>query len=461
MTRQTSLKLYLAIIATGIMSFCGILIETAMNVTFPKLIQQFGIDTATVQWLTTGYLLVVAIIVPISGFLKARFTTKKLFLVANAFFITGLLICTLTNRFDVLLLGRLIQGCGTGIALPLMFNIILEQAPLAKLGFFMGIGVLVTAIAPALGPTYGGILVTINWHLIFGILLIFIIIAFFLGLFSITQATPPKPIPLDWLSWGLLALFFGTAILGLNSLSDQATRALILGIVAVFALAAFIYRSLKVSTPLINLKIMTNSVFNRHLYSYFAFQVLNVCAAFLLPNYLQIVTRTSSYTAGLLLMPGAAIAALLAPFSGSFFDRFGASKPIITGLICQLASIVLLLVTALYATPVIIMLGYLLMMLGTSFAFGNIMTNGMTQVAKADQAAGNALFNTVQQFGGAVGTAIISLILALAQQTGAYRQATAIGAQHGYYFMLFIALTSSILIISALRRTQVGKKTAK
>lgn len=150
MNRNVSIKLYLSIIATGLMAFCGVLIETAMNVTFPKLMTQFNVDTATVQWLTTGYLLVVSIIIPISGVLKRRFTTMKLFITASIFFIVGLLICSLANRFDILLIGRIIQGVGTGIALPLMFNIILEQAPLDKIGLLMGIGTLVTAIAPAL-----------------------------------------------------------------------------------------------------------------------------------------------------------------------------------------------------------------------------------------------------------------------------------------------------------------------
>ncbi|MSE21405.1 MFS transporter, partial [Lactobacillus parabuchneri] len=167
MTRKISTKLYLSIVATGLMAFCGVLIETAMNVTFPTLMKQFNVDTATIQWLTTGYLLVVSIIIPISGILKRRFTTMQLFITASTFFIVGLLICTITNQFDVLLVGRIIQGLGTGIALPLMFNIILEQAPFEKIGLLMGIGTLVTAIAPALGPSYGGLLIGINWHLIF------------------------------------------------------------------------------------------------------------------------------------------------------------------------------------------------------------------------------------------------------------------------------------------------------
>lgn len=89
MTRKISTKLYLSIVATGLMAFCGVLIETAMNVTFPTLMKQFNVDTATIQWLTTGYLLVVSIIIPISGILKRRFTTMQLFITASTFLLLG------------------------------------------------------------------------------------------------------------------------------------------------------------------------------------------------------------------------------------------------------------------------------------------------------------------------------------------------------------------------------------
>ncbi|HCE12759.1 MAG TPA: MFS transporter, partial [Enterococcus sp.] len=122
---ENNKKLVGAILATGLMSFAGVLIETAMNVTFPTLIQQFGITTSDVQWVTTIYLLVISIIVPISTFLLKRFQLRTLFLAANMFFLAGLVIDFLSPTFAILLLGRLFQGASTGIALPLMFHIIL------------------------------------------------------------------------------------------------------------------------------------------------------------------------------------------------------------------------------------------------------------------------------------------------------------------------------------------------
>ena len=170
--KKIDAKLVLSILAAGIMSFSGVVVETAMNVTFPTLMKEFGIGTSTVQWITTGYLLILAVIIPASSYLKKRFTTKALFVTAISLFIVGTVMAAVTPVFSLLLVGRLIQGVGTGIALPLMFNIVLEQVPEDKLGFMMGLASLITAMAPAVGPSIGGLIVSnFGWRMIFVALL--------------------------------------------------------------------------------------------------------------------------------------------------------------------------------------------------------------------------------------------------------------------------------------------------
>lgn len=141
---QIPVKVIAAIVATGWMSFCGVIVETAMNVTFPILMREFNVTTNMVQWMTSIYLLVVAIIVPLSAVLKSSYRTKTLFTVANLFFFSGLLVDAFALNFVLLLFDRAVQGIGTGIALPLMFNIIMEQVPQSKIGFMMGMGNLIT-----------------------------------------------------------------------------------------------------------------------------------------------------------------------------------------------------------------------------------------------------------------------------------------------------------------------------
>ena len=168
MTKQKHILLVPAVIATGMMSFAGVLIETAMNVTFPTLINQFQLTTAQVQWVTTIYLLMISIIVPLSTYLTKNFSIRSLFLLSNLLFLAGIIIDFFSPTFLILLLGRLLQGAATGIALPLMFHIILTFAPMNRRGAMMGVGTLTTAIAPAIGPTYGGILTSnFTWNHIY------------------------------------------------------------------------------------------------------------------------------------------------------------------------------------------------------------------------------------------------------------------------------------------------------
>lgn len=187
-TDRIDKRVYAAILATGLMSFSGVIVETAMNITFPTLMKEFDITTNMVQWMTSIYLLIVAIIVPLSVILKKSFATKKLFLCANLLFITGALIDALAGSFAFLLIGRAIQEIGTGIALLSMFNIILEQVPQSKIGFMMGLANMITGIAPAIGPTFGGIVVSsLGWRWVFYFLLPLLVISLLLGIWGIEQ----------------------------------------------------------------------------------------------------------------------------------------------------------------------------------------------------------------------------------------------------------------------------------
>lgn len=189
-TDKMSQRDILAIIAAAIMAFIGVLIETSMNVTFPTLTKQFHVDLNTIQWVTTGYLLMVSLVIICSSYLKGRFKERNIFMSGAILAIVGDLVCALAGNFSILLLGRLIQAMGTGISLPLLFNIILERAPMAKRGVFMGLGGLIISLAPALGPTFGGIVVYfLSWRDIFWIVLPLMIIGLIMGL-AIEQITP-------------------------------------------------------------------------------------------------------------------------------------------------------------------------------------------------------------------------------------------------------------------------------
>lgn len=420
MASKTSMsRVLLAVLATGIMIFCGMVIETSMNIVFPTLMHEFDINTATVQWMTTSYLLVVSIIVPISAYLKEQFRVKHLFVFAIVVFIVGVSIDAFANDFGVLLAGRIIQGIGTGVALPLMFNIIIDEVPTEKMGIMMAVGTLVTAIGPALGPTLGGIInIALNWHYIFIFLLPLLVIAFILGVLTIPQSKPLNKHAFDWLGFIFIPLMFIGLILALSQisisgiLSWQFWLALLAGVIGLWG---FAWRSRTHPHPLLNLQIFKNGQFSAHVLSFLLIQMTLLGLGFLLPNLSQIVLHQSSLVAALQLLLGAIIGAIFTLFSGRLLDEFGASKPIKAGTIVIVVSLWLFMVMANHLSTGTIIAFYAIFMLGVGMALANIMTNGISLLPAQLQADGNATFNVTQQFAGAVGTTICSTIVALFQ----------------------------------------------
>lgn len=446
-----------AVIATGLMSFCGVIVETAMNVSFPALMKEFHVNTATVQWMTTIYLLVVAIMVPLSAILKRPFKTKQLFLTANLLFIAGTVLDSCAPLFPLLLLGRLIEGLGTGIALPLMFNIILEQVPLASIGLMMGIGTLITAIAPAIGPTFGGVVATtLGWRYIFILLLPILLISLVLGLLTIQQKNKLQPFKLDLFSLVCIILLFTGAILGFSNMGNfdgLIGGAFLMGIVGLIGL---IMRSNHITNPIIDLHTFKNIRFSGHAISFFIFQLISLGLSFIVPNYIQLVNGNTATVAGLIVLPGALLGAVFAPFSGRILDHFGAKLPILLGTSLTIISLISFSLFSRHLFNWLILIIYILLMTGAGLSFGNIMTNGLKQLHSKQQSDGNAILNTLQQFAGAVGTSIVAAIISHSQATSnhSFAVATALGSQHAFIFLLILSIIEISILIAALNRSQ-------
>lgn len=460
MTKKVDAKLILAVVATGLLSFCGVIVETAMNITFPALMREFQVNTATVQWMTTAYLVVVSIIVPISSFLKQRFRTKTLFITANLLFMAGLVIDALAGSFDMLVLGRVVQGLGTGIALPLMFNIILDWVPIQQRGTLMGIGTLITAIAPALGPTFGGIVVSsLGWHWIFILLLPLLLVSLILGLYAIRQAQPTKRVGFDAFGWMLIWLIFIGFTLAFSNLSKVTTQPLAffgMLVVGLIGLGAFVWRTSRAKQPLIHLTIFKNHSFDWHLVGFFLLQLNALGMAFILPNYLQLVNGKTAMVAGLFVLPGAAVGAIFAPLGGRILDQFGAAKPLLTGASLLMVAVALFAGFAMQLNGWLILGFYIIFMIGLGLIMGNAMTSGLSQLDMAQQADGNAVFNTLQQFAGATGTSIVSAVITLVQTqaTGSTAHKTALGSTAALGLLLVLAVIDGVALTLAMKTRQ-------
>lgn len=457
MQRKLDAKLICSIFAAGLMSFSGVLIETAGNVTFPVLMNDFHVNMATVQWMTTGYLLVASIIMPLSAYLKRNFSSRKLFVTAAVLFICGLLIDAVANQFIFLVLGRVIQGAGAGIAIPLMFNIILERTPLDKIGLLMGIGTMITAVAPALGPTFGGLVVnTLGWRYIFIFIIPVMIISLIMGLTAITGETGQvKHTKLDVVGFISIALTFIGLIFAFSNLSTILQKPLMFIsplVIGIISLMVFIKHSLNTSNPLINIRVFKKTKFMQGITAYFIFQVNTLGLSFILPNYVQIVNHSTAMTAGLLLLTGGLVGAIMSPISGRLLDNYGAQKAIMTGAVFEIIGGLLYCIFASSLTSGKIILFYAITMLGIGLVMGDTMTASIGQLAESENTDGNGLFNMAQQFAGAVGTAIISAIMQFVEQTSSQTSVTGkyiAAAQVGFIFILMIVLIGVYLLYAA------------
>ena len=367
-TEKIPAKVVAAIVATGLMSFCGVIVETAMNVTFPILMREFSITTNQVQWMTSIYLLLVAIVVPLSAILKSSYQTKTLFTVAN-----------------LLLVGRAIQGIGTGIALPLMFNIIMEQVPISRIGFMMGIGNLITGVAPAIGPTFGGIVASkLNWRWVFYSLIPLLIISFVLGEWGITQKSPIKKQQIDLFSMLMIVFMFCGFVTGFSNLGSQAFMTFSVGgalLIGILGMGLFAWRSLTLKEPILQLRLFRNKKFSGHVLGFFLTQLISLGFAFLLPNYIQLVNGNSEMTAGLIILPAGFAGAIFALLGGRILDKFGARKPILIGTSLCLITLIAFTVSGRHLTNIFIAFVYILYMGG--MCMGCVMTSALTVVGKA------------------------------------------------------------------------------
>ncbi|WP_396641689.1 DHA2 family efflux MFS transporter permease subunit [Microbacterium sp.] len=406
-------------------AFVAILNETTMGVAIPHLIDDLSITAVAAQWLTTAFMLTMAVVIPITGFLLQRYTTRQVFLAAMGLFSLGTLLAFVSPGFEMLLGARVVQASGTAIMMPLLMTTLMTIVPPHLRGRMMGRVSVVMALAPAIGPTVSGLLLdTVGWRWIFGLVLPIALVALAAGARWMTNLGDTRKAPIDILSVILSAFGFGGLVFGLSQIGghggdaaadSMSTVTLVVSLaIGAVALTLFVWRQLRLQrrdSALLDLRVFRSLNFTLSIT-----QMLIVAAAFfgaitVLPLYLQRVVGVSALETGLVVLPGALAMGLLGPVIGRIYDKYGPRVLLVPGSI--IASATLWFYTTLSeATPIpVIVVAQSVLSVGLALSFTPLFTASLGSLEPRLYSYGSAVLATIQQVAGAAGIALLITIM--------------------------------------------------
>ncbi|MCI2031288.1 DHA2 family efflux MFS transporter permease subunit [Limosilactobacillus sp.] len=452
----------LAMVAMLLGAFVGMLSETSLNIALPKLMLSLHVNMATIQWLVTGYMLVIGIILPLSSLISKWFTSRQIIVFGLAAFIIGSVISACANDFLVVLIGRMIQGIGTGLILPLMFAVAMQIFPPQKLGAVLGICALVIMFAPAIGPTLTGlILAKLSWRWIFWLFIPFLALALIFAITSLDNVNNITKPHVDWLSIIESAVGFSGLVIGasLSSrdgwLSVSVLSALIIGVIV---LVFYVHRQLHLTEPILNLKLFKTTAFTTGALLVMLDFGIILSAMYLLPNYLQNGLMVPVALTGIIMLPGGIINAITSAFAGRLYDNIGARKPAIIGFIIALIGVIMFACASDHSSIAFIIAAHVILMIGCPLAMAPSQTSALNSLTGLESADGSTILNTLQQIVGALATALATSFLELGRSNisgnGAVRFTN--GFHYGIYFTVILVV---IALIFSFRLQDRAKET--
>ncbi|MGD9428490.1 MDR family MFS transporter [Arthrobacter russicus] len=414
--RRNNQVIYLLLAAT----FVVFLNETIMNVALVPLMNDLSIDESTVQWLSTSFMLTMAVIIPTTGFLLQRLTTRQVFILAMTLFSIGTALAVVSPGFSVLLIARIIQASGTAIMMPLLMTTIMQLVPAESRGRTMGNISIVISVAPAIGPTIAGVILSLgSWRWMFGVVLPIALIMLAVGIRWVRNVNEPGHAPLDLTSVVLSAFGFSGLVFGLSQMAHSSTGGsawvLVISLaVGIAALAGFVFRQLRLQRKdeaLLDLRTFRNGSFTATVVMMMIAMMALFGTIILLPIYLQKVLHVENLWVGLLLLPGGLLMGLSAPIVGRLYDKYGPRPLIVPGTIVVTASLWLLATVSATTSPYYVLAMHMLLSIGLGLTFTPLFTAGLSSLEPKLYSHGSATVGTVQQVAGAAGTALFIAVM--------------------------------------------------
>lgn len=418
-TERLSPQSLMTITVLIVSTFVVILNETIMNVALPVLMHEFSVSPDTIQWLATIFMLTMAVVIPTTGFLLQKLSTRKAFMLAMGLFTVGTILAAAAPGFSVLLIARVIQASGTAIMMPLLMTTILDLVPPERRGVLMGNVSIVISVAPAVGPTISGLILQfLSWRFMFIAVAPIAILALLIGAPRLGNEPGESRAPLSFVSLLLAVPGFGGLVYGLSRLSAagfDASNAMILAgaLICLVAFALLQSRLQRNERALLDLRPFTYRPFTLGLLLMIFAMVALFGVIILLPMYFSNILGFETLTTGLILLPGGLLMGLLAPTVGRLFDKFGPAPLVVPG------AALLVLVLLGYAVVLgpetavwLLIVMHLVMSLGMALIFTPAFTTALNPLPHELHSHGSAVLSTLQQLGGALGTALVVGVVA-------------------------------------------------
>lgn len=405
-------------------AFTVILNETIMGVAIPHLMKDLEISAIAAQWLTTAFLLTMAVVIPVTGFLLQRFPTRPLYIGAMSMFVAGTTLAALAPGFEVLLVARVIQAGGTAVMLPLLMTTVISLVPERQRGRRMGTIGVVISVAPALGPTISGlILAVLPWRFLFVFVLPVALTVLVFGFLRMRSTNEPQHSRIDLLSVALSAVGFGTVVFGLSRIGESAEGDLGQAIGAVtfgmLVIAVFVWRQIALQrrdAPLLDLRVFAIRTFSVGTAMFIVCMIAMFGTIILLPLFMQNVLGLSVLESGLLLLPGGLTMGLLAPIVGRAYDRIGPRPLLLPGTVLIAAALWALALFLAPTAPWFVLLAcHVTLSVGLALVFTPLFSASLGSLPRRLYSHGSATVSTMQQVAAAAGTALfVSTMTAVA-----------------------------------------------
>lgn len=425
----------------------AVLNQTLLSPALPAIMDSLQVNATTVQWLTSGYSLVEAVIIPLSAYLIGRFTTRQLYISGYALFTAGSLLAAVAPSFPLLLLGRMLQAACTGIVMPMVFTVILLVFPREKRGGAMGIVGLIMGFAPAIGPSVSGMLVdSVGWRALFLIVTALSVLVLLGAIFVLKNYGDFERTTFDKLSVLLSSIGLVCLLYGLSSFTSSDNLAVTGGLIAagVVLLALYVRRQLTLETPMLKVSILKARPYATGVCIVVIIQAALMGTGVITPLYIQGVLGQSATVSGVCMLPGAIIGAMLGLVAGRLFDRFGVRRVVIPGglvMLCGAAGLTLLGIDS----PIVMVAAvYTVLTMGLQFTMTPINTWGLNSLDNSVIQHAQGLSNTLNQVAAAFGTALLVSLSALGPL--ASPEADALGQTYAGQHISFCTTASLVMV---------------